>query len=232
MRDSLVPALTVLAMGLVVYAFIGDAACNDPPPPLDAGPPPPDAALPLDAYVQDARPPPPPRPDDDSLTLEDVRRLGLVDMPEVWIDRLLAGSADWTRDPDTPAPTFVNHRGTRVTFKVRGGRVQGVGAELGEGALSAEVALLGGFVVGYNDRLPLHFEAPDRDTLVKTRGSFDDSQGRRWYYRAQMRREGEPPYGPAVVELAPEPFPGQSGALDPPALPPGVAPPPDLGLPE
>lgn len=227
MRDSLIPILSVLAMAALIYAFIGDASCNDPPPQQDAGPPPPDAAPPIDSYLHDARPPPPPRPGDDQLTLEEIRRTGLIDVPEIWIDRLLEASPHWTRDPRSPAPTFVNHRGTRVSFKTRGGRITSVGAEFREDALSADLALLGSFIVGTFDHLPLHFEQHDRNTPVKPRGSFEDRLGRLWYYRVEMRRDGDPPYGPAVFEIAADPFPGQSPGLDPPDLPPGIAPPPD-----
>lgn len=231
MRDYLVPVLSVLAMGLVVYAFIGDAACNAPPRP-DAGPPPPDAAPPVDAYVIDAQPPPPPPViDDDRLTLEEVRRIGLVGVPAVWIERSLEGDPVWSRDPSASAPTYTNDLGTRVTFKVRNGRVVGVGATFSERALSADLAILSSFVVGQHEALPLHFETYSLDTPVKPRGSFDDRFGRRWYYRVEMRRDGESPYGPAVFEIAPDPFPGQSPGLDPPPPPPGLGPPPDFGAP-
>lgn len=214
MRDLIVPVLAVLAMGALVYAIIGDAACQAPvvppdaaPPPVDAAPPPPDVLHVLDARPIDAQP--------TELTAEIIERRGFIGVPAEWVDTLMDGRPGWTRDPRTPAPTFVNEAGVRVSFKIRGGRVQSVGAELPETALSADIKALGDFVVGNRGAVPLHIE-PGAGETVKTRGSFEDADGRLWYYRVEMPQGREPPFTAETVEFAAEPFPGQLPGLDPP----------------
>lgn len=216
MRDLIVPVLAVLAMGALVYAIIGDAACQAPivlpdaaPPPVDAEPPPPDVLHVLDARPIDAEP--------TELTAEIIERRGFIGIPAHWVDTLMDDRPGWTRDPRTPAPTFVDDRGVRVSFKIRGGRVQSVGAELPESSLSAEIKALSGFVVGNRDAVPLHIEVYG-DEPVKTRGSFEDAAGRLWYYRLEMPQGREPPYTAETIEFAAEPFPGQPPGLDPPAV--------------
>lgn len=215
-RDRLLTALFVLTAGALIYLTVG-GACEerppevDAPPPLDAGPPPPDAAPVVDAAPPDAY-----VIDDDNLTLEVIQRVGLLDRPAEWVPRLFEGRDEWTHDPRSPAPTWVNGNGTRVSFKVRGGRVVGVGAEFDASSNSAEATALSQFMVGNRDAVPLRLENAQLGGPTVRTGQFEDALGRRLYYRAEMHTTGEPPFGPEVFEVARSPFPGQSMAVPPP----------------
>ncbi len=206
------------AVVVLVFAWLllAPPRCGEPPPP------PPDAAVP-DAAVPDAAPPDAAVPDafavdDETLTIAELRRIGMLDRPAKHLDALFEGRPNWRRDPSVPAPTWVNQNDVRLSFKVRGGRVISAGAELPETSASADLTALSEFFVGQHDALPFRIEQFERDRPVLTEGAFEDLKGRRFYFRAEMRREGEPPWTPSEFQIATRPFPGQSPALTPPEL--------------
>lgn len=214
-RDRLLTALFILATGTLLYLTIG-GACEEQPLTVDAGPSPDAAPPPRDAApIVDAMQPDAFAIDDETLTLEIIQRVGLLDRPAEWVPRLFEGQDYWTHDPRSPAPTWVNGNGTRLSFKVRGGRVVGVGAEFGEASNSAEATSLSQYIVGNRDAMPLRLEAMDRGEPTTRSGTFEDALGRRLYYRAEMQTTGEPPFGPEVFEVARTPFPGQSDRVEP-----------------
>lgn len=223
MQNRVFIGLAFVGVLLFGWLLIGPDRCAEPPPPPpDAAPP--DAAVP-DAAPPDAAPPDGFAVDDETLTIDEVRRIGLLDRPARFVEAFFEGDPNWTRDPRAPAPTWVNHRGTRVSFKIRGGRVASVGAEFAENALSADATALSGFFVGQHDALPVHLEMHDRSDVVPRLGAFEDANGRRLYFRVRMRTEGDPPWGPAEFEVSARPWPGQSPGLTPLPPMPGQMPP-------
>ena len=116
----------------------------------------------------------------------------------------------WRKDDDAEMPTWVNAAGARIAWRLRGDRVEGASVGFQRGALSADLTVLSGFFVGNHDHLPIHLEAGDALDPRRKTGQFESRDGRRFYYRAQLATEGEPPYGPESFEISVRPFAPES----------------------
>jgi hypothetical protein len=212
--DRLAIPAALVVMAAFIFFNLHDAEDSLEPIPLVA---PVDAALPplpplQPPIVLQVEPDAATEVDESGLTRERVARMGLLGRETRWLAPLM-DSPHWRRDDDAETPTWVNDVGARLAWRVRGDRVVGASVGFQEGALSADLTLLSGFFVGNHDHLPIHLEAFDAPDPGRKTGQFVSRDGRRFYYRAQLATEGEPPYGPQSFEISVRPFgpesPGQ-----------------------
>ncbi len=206
--------LSLLGMFALIYAIIGDAACQDPPPPpvakaKDAGQKAPRRAvvMPSDTDPDFGLP-----KDESKLTLADVERLGLLGREARWVEAMMAARSDWKSAPEDGGPTYtLDAQNIKLTFILDGRRkrVLGAKADFGGVTYSAHLTLLSTFFVGNSDALDthgLHWETMEPDPKPR-QGEFEDALGRKWAYRGTMRTTGESPYGPESFEI------GKPGSL-------------------
>ena len=199
----------------IVFLVLGDVGFKTPPDP-DAGGP--DAAPrtgrrarvdapDLHIVVMDATPGPDAAWPEESLNEDRVRRIGLLDREARWVDEVMNEPGHtWRRVADRGGPTWHDERlGSTVTFKVEDGRVRSIRADFAETALSASATSLSWIVLGNRTPLPFHLEdhQPSDALLQGTETLWD---GRVLHWRAQLRRGGPPPYGPAWFEVGYRPF--------------------------
>lgn len=208
---SVVAAVAVLAMAALFYAIVGDAGCG-PPPARDAGVLP-DAAV----FVKPTPLPPFEMPkldadaaiilDEDTITREDVDRLGLIGRYPKWVGELLGNENHWkpVRTSDE-AEVWRNGNDVEVTFRIEKGRVAQMSATFPETSFSADLTAVSWLVVGNRTPLPLHWEEFEPHDGEPRSGSFDTDDGRRYYYRGRVRTEGQDPYGPERFEIRATPF--------------------------
>lgn len=210
-RERLLVPLALAGMAVVVYAVVGDAACHRQAPVRSTAPV-------ADASVA-VTPPPLPRMeptrepdagaiDDDTLTFEVLRTVGPLGREARWLPELLAQSVDWKAaesGDDDDGPTWQNDHGHRLTWVVENGRVVAARAEFTESAMSASAMAMSPVLLGVRSGLPINFEVGEV-THEPLTGSFEVEGGRTFYYRAEMRTTGDPPYGPRTLEVRPRPF--------------------------
>lgn len=231
--------IVVAAVGFAVFAWLllAPPQCSEPEARPDAAIV--DAAVPDAAVIVDAMLPDAFSVNDETVTVDELKRIGMLGRSGRHLEALFEGRPNWTRDPRAPA-TWVNQNDVRLSFKIRGGRVQSIGAEFPEEGTSADLTVLSEFIVGQQDAMPLRMEIFSPEEQILTQGAFEDALGRKMYFRAEMRREGQPPWGPKTFEIADTPWPGQSDALTPVELLPGYdgadptapTPPPDYHEPQ
>jgi hypothetical protein len=222
--ERLIVPLALVAMGLLVFVFVGDSMCGGPPPEAPAQRP--------DAMAQAPHRPLPrmeDRPEpvdagvvvDAALTVEAVQRIGLLGRDQRWLAESLSTLPDWKPVPDAPRPTWEGFDGVQLSFDVdEKGRVIGAEAVFSERALSASLTALSQQFVGNHDFLKVHMEVMTaEEAAIPRQGSFEDRFGRTVYYRGTFRTEGEGPYGPANFEVSRKPFPPNPEAKPAPGTP-------------
>ncbi len=230
---------TVAVVGFAVFAWLllAPPQCAEPQIEPDAAIV--DAAVPDAAVVVDAMLPDAFVVNEDTVTVKQLKHIGMLGRSGAHLDALFEGRPNWSRDPRAPA-TWVNQNDVRLSFKIRGGKVASIGAEFPEEGTSADLTALSEFIVGQHDAMPLRMEIFSPDEQILTQGAFEDNFGRRLFFRTEMRRDGPPPWGPKTFEIADTPWPGQADALTPIELLPGYdgadpdapPPPPDFHDPE
>ena len=155
-----------------------------------------------DASIEDAAP-----TIDAALTLEHMRRSGVMGRPPA-IAREYIGTEDWWKPvPDAPIPTFRSTRGVTLRLIVEKDRVVRARADFPADSLSVDAMSLSTTLVGQTTGLPTGFEAGDEADEHEFEGTFEPDDQRKLYYRCTLRREGELPRGPAVFEIGTRPLP-------------------------
>ncbi len=198
-----VPLVLLGLAGVVYFALSGGE------PPKELPPPPPDAGkvarpAPLPELTPIAEPDASLVVDEDTITREQVGKLGLLGRYPKWIDEVLQGDTTWKKvEQRDDAPTWKNMNDTLVTFLVKDGKISGIKAAFRENAYSAELTALSWFATGNRSAIPLHWEAMEVPDGKLMEGSFELEDGRRFRYRGKLRTTGEGPWGPEFFELYP-----------------------------
>ncbi len=146
------------------------------------------------------------------LTLAEVERTGVLGRNRSWLKAVMDRS-HWVpkqRESDDMGPTFINGNGVAMTFTIVGQQVYGASVTFPPKAVSADMTALSEFFIGQSGHFPLHWEALKPGHAVHRQGRFDNARGQTLYYRGQLRESGEPPFGPARLELSLAPFGGQT----------------------
>lgn len=197
-------APAIIAVGVVAWWLTRESPRSAPEPaPAPAvapaaeptAPPP----APVDAAVPPAPPPLPPTPAD-AMQAERVGLLGLApDQIEVLLPR------GWSR-VDGELPGWRSPDGTEVTFEVRDGRVHAARAQFSPTAFSSAASELTvpliGVGAGGGPMLPggEQAESMTADATPRT-GELTRDWGPTLYWRLTLRSEGDPPYGPQLLEV-------------------------------
>lgn len=200
----LVVPLAVLALGALTWLLLSDDA--SPPskpaaPPSEAANTPPQPLPPLASDRPEAA-----DPDTDHPPPEVVEAIGPLGLsPSVLAERMKA-DVGWRPVEGVPH-TWDGFYDTRLSFRVKDGRVVGAQAVFPPHALSASLKALSPWLVGTRDALPLHLEAYTHEQAVEPRqGTFTTARGVVIHFRGRLRTEGDPPYGPESLEISLEPF--------------------------
>lgn len=143
-------------------------------------------------------------------TMARVHRSGLMGRDERWIDEIFnRPHSGWSKVKDDRGPAWREDQGrvTAIFILNSQRRVVQLRAEFSDEALSADVPSLGSFLFGYPEHLPFHLEFSERMLEPIGGDDFTVAGTRRIRWRAQMRTEGEPPYGPKWLEIEELPMP-------------------------
>ena len=163
--------------------------------------------------------------DDREMDLKTIKKIGLLSREERWIAEamdakfwtLKSGSIG-TDQPLNAGPRsqiWENRNGVQLTWWSQNGRVVRAAAEFPDGATSASVTALAIYFVGTQFDIPIKLEDPKRGSNRVEQGNFFVRDGRRFFYRGQLRDDGEYLSGPKHFEIRTAPFEGQS-RLEPP----------------
>ena len=198
-------------MAGLFYAIVGDAGCDTPPPKVTRKP---DAAVlvkppPLPAIVI-----PPEVPDaaividEDTITREQVERLGLIGRYPKWVAGVLGDDPNWTPVAEhEDRIIWRNGNVVTVTFRIEHGRIAAMESAFNEKSLSADMTALSGLVVGNHNAIPMHWEEMEVHGGELRTGDFELEDGRVFFYRGRVRTEGQGPFGPESFDLRATPFP-------------------------
>lgn len=140
---------------------------------------------------------------DAGLTRESVLEIGLLNRSEGWIDTVF-GVPEWQPVAGEPY-TYTGFDQTRLRLVVERGVVVEIQAKFPPDALSASATGMSPWIVGNRAAIGVHLESDRADPKV-LKGRYETEDGRTFYYRAQMRTTGEPPYGPDSLRTRSTPF--------------------------
>jgi hypothetical protein len=211
-RGPWVGFAAVLGMAALFYAIVGDAGCGTPPA-LDAGVLP-DAAV----FAKPKALPPIELPklepdagyllDESEMTLELVKRWGIIGRDEKWVGEILADDPHWKPiSSHDDRAVWRNGNNVEVSFMLERGRVAGLSAAFPENSFSADLTALSWLVMGNRDALPMHWEEFEAHQGEPRNGTFELDDGRIFNYRGRVRTKGQDPWGPELFEVRTTPFP-------------------------
>jgi hypothetical protein len=198
----------VLIMGAIFFGILGDVGFRDLPVPdaeVDATVPPdlgPPIEISVDAFIHrlDAEPLPPPKD-----AFEALARYGVFGRGTEDLDRFLKRGGMIRQDKAPEGARAYRDHGTLLTLKIEGGVVTALRADFDDQAASASLTALSWVACNERDHIRLHWDQETPGGALLT-GSFPQDDGRTFHYRGMMRSSGEPPYGPAYIELSDTPF--------------------------
>lgn len=211
-----VAALAAAVLGVVAWQMSLEADPPTPPAAVDtptAPPPPITTATPVDAWV----PPPPPSLPPTPADAIAAERVGLLGLAPDQIDVLRPRG--WSRLEGDP-PGWRSPMGTEVTFEISEGRVSGARARFAAEAFSSAASELTvpliGVGTGGGPMLPggEDAESMTADPTPRT-GSLVRDWGPTLHWRLTLRTTGEPPFGPARLEVRATPFGADEGHSTP-----------------
>lgn len=197
------PVLGVVALGAMTWYILSRP--GDPSKTQPVAPPTQPMALPTQAPALPALVAEPEAPPTLPTTLEAVQAVGVMGQGARWLPELMQSQPQWK--PVEGRPNAWKTDRMELRWKVNpAGDVRGAEVKLVADALSGELTSLSGFFVGNQAGLPLTLETSDPDEAARpVEGSFE-SGGTTFYYRAEYRTTGEPPFGPETFEISRDPF--------------------------
>lgn len=139
-------------------------------------------------------------------TLEAVQLQGVVGQAATWLPTLMATQPEWK--PVEGRPNAWKTDRMEIRWKVdQIGQVRGAEVVLVSGAFGGELTALSSFFVGNQEALPITLETSDPEEAARAvEGSFETQSKITYYYRAEYRSLGDPPFGPERFEISRDPF--------------------------